>query len=67
MLVYLLIFTIGRTTPARYVPFFLEHGKQKKLDNLKGYKEKTKRTITNWGMGLSIVRGRGLKTLCKFY
>ena len=28
---------------------------KKRLGNLKGYKERTRRTITNWGRGLSIV------------
>ena len=30
---------------------------KKRLDNLKDYKERTRRTITNWWRGLSIVRG----------
>ena len=28
---------------------------KKRVDNLKGYKERSRKTITNWGKGLSIV------------
>ena len=38
---------------------------KKRLDNLKGYKERTRRTITHWWRGLSIVGGGGAE-FCNF-
>ena len=43
--VSILTFIIGRTTPASVKK---NTEKQKILDNLKGYNERTMRTITNW-------------------
>ena len=66
--VSILTFIIGQTTPTRYVPALkrTRKSKKKRLDNLKGYKEGTRRTITNWGNGLSIVLGMGLTNFNKF-
>ena len=48
MLGSFLTFIIGRTTLAGYVPTLNRTRKsQKKLNNLKGCKERTTRTITN--------------------
>ena len=67
MLSSILTIIIGRTTSAEYVPALKRTWKKKeRLDNLKGQKERTRKTITNWWKGLSIVHGLCSTNINKF-